>query len=371
MEINVKIKPNMRIQAFYLFFIIVSMQIGVGILGVPRLVFSEAKQDSWISILVAAAYVIIVLLVMLLILKQYDNADIHGIHRDIFGKWLGKIFSTVYILYFGIAFYSVLLTYIEVVKVFVFPDVSNFVMGLLLISLTIYGVLGGLRVIIGVSFVFGVLANWILFLLIHPALQIDFNHYLPLFQAPFVDILKGARATSYTFMGFEILFLVYPFIQNKNKVRITSLLAVSWSALLVLSATMLAIGFFSAEQLERREWAVLVLFKTQSFPFVERFDYIVVAELMMVVVPSLLFLMWGLTYSMKRVYKVKQKPTLYVVAIIFLIGTFFFEKHFETQRVINFAEQFGFWFIYVYPFVLLPLVLFKKRLKKRKGAGSS
>ncbi|WP_339228898.1 GerAB/ArcD/ProY family transporter [Oceanobacillus sp. FSL K6-2867] len=368
MEINVKLKMNQRIQAFYLFFIIVSMQIGVGILGVPRLIFTEAKQDSWISILIAAAYVIIVLFVMLFILKQYDNADIHGIHLDVFGKWLGRLFSTVYIFYFAIALYSVLLTYIEVVRVFVFPDLNNFVMGLLLMSLTMYGVLGGLRVIIGVSFVFGVLANWILFLLIHPALQIDFDHYLPLFQASFVDLLKGARATSYTFMGFEILFLVYPFIQNKNKVRLSSLFAVSWSALLVLSATMLAIGFFAAEQLERREWAVLVLFKTQSFPFVERFDYIVVAELMMVVVPSLLFLMWGLTYSIKRVYKVKQKWTLYIASILFFLGTFFFEKHFETQQVINFTEKFGFWLVFVYPFVLLPFVLFKKKLKKRKGA---
>ncbi|MBP2076715.1 GerAB/ArcD/ProY family transporter [Oceanobacillus polygoni] len=371
MEINVNVKSNLRIQAFYLFFIIVSMQIGVGILGVPRLIFSEAKQDSWISILMATVYIIIVLFVMLLTLKQYDNADIHGIHLDVFGKWLGKLFSTVYILYFAIALYSVLITYIEIVKVFVFPEVSNFVMGLILICLTIYGVLGGLRVIIGVSFVFGVLANWILFLLIHPALQIDLAHYLPLFQASFVDLLKGAMASSYTFMGFEILFLVYPFIHNKNKVSISSILAVTWSSLLVLAATMLAIGFFAAAQLERREWAVLVLFKTQSFPFVERFDYIVVAELMMVVAPSLLFLMWGLTYSIKRVYKVQQKTTLYITSALFLIGTFFFEKHFETQQVINFANQFGLWLIYVYPFVLLPFVLLKKRLNKRKGARSS
>lgn len=371
MEVNVNVKSNLRIQAFYLFFIIVSMQIGVGILGVPRLIFSEAKQDSWISILMAAAYLIIVLFVMLLTLKQYDNADIHGIHLDVFGKWLGKLFSTVYIFYFAIAFYSVLLTYIEIVKVFVFPEVSNFVMGLLLICLTVYAVLGGFRVVVGVCFIFGILANWILFLLIHPALQIDVQHYLPLFQASFVELVKGAKATSYTFMGIEILFFVYPFIQNKNKVKLSIFLAATWSSLLVLAATMLAIGFFGAPQLERREWAILVLFKTQSFPFVERFDYIVVAELMMVIIPSLLLLMWGLTYSIKRVYKVQQKTTLYIASALFLIGTFFFEKHFETQQVINFAEQFGLWLIYVYPFVLLPFVLLKKRLNKRKGAGSS
>nr|WP_306798612.1 GerAB/ArcD/ProY family transporter [Oceanobacillus saliphilus] len=360
-------KSNLRIQAFYLFFIISSIQLGVGIMGAPRIIFIEARQDSWISIIIASIYIVIVLFVMLHILKQYENADILGIQVDIFGKVLGKLLGTVYVIYFAATLLSVLITYIEVVKIFIFPELSSFVMGLLLICLIIYSVLGGLRVIIGVCFLFFILSHWLLLLLIHPALLIDPTHFQPAFQASIAELLKGARATSYTFLGFEILFMVYPFIQNKEKAKMPIFLASFWSAALILFTTVIAIGYFSHEQLGRREWAVLALFKIQRFPFIERFDYIVVAEWMMVIIPNMILLMWGVTYGMKRLYKVPQKTSLYTVSALLLIACTFIDQHFQIQKVINAVEKAGFWIVYVYPFVLLLLVLFKQGWKKRKG----
>ncbi|WP_087973394.1 GerAB/ArcD/ProY family transporter [Oceanobacillus rekensis] len=366
MDVNVKIKSILRIRAFYLFFIISSIQLGVGIMGAPALIFIEARQDSWISIIIAAIYIVIVLFVMLLILKQYENADILGIQVDIFGTVLGKLLGTVYIIYFAATLLSVLITYIEVVKVFIFPELNNFVMGLLLICLIVYSVLGGLRVIVGVCFLFFILSHWVLLLLIQPALQIDLTHLQPAFQASFVELLQGARSTSYTFLGFEILFMVYPFIQNKEKAKTPIFMASLWSAALVLVTTVIAIGFFSHEQLERREWSVLALFKIQSLPFIERFDYIVVAEWMMITVPNMILLMWGVTYGMKRLYKLPQKISLYIVAILLLIACSFMGQHFQIQKVTDTVANLGFWIVYVYPFLLLPLVLFKKRWMKRK-----
>ncbi|PAV29813.1 spore gernimation protein [Virgibacillus profundi] len=371
MDINVKVKSNLGVRAFYLFFIISSLQLGVGIMGAPRIIFMEARQDSWISIIIATIYIIIVIFVMYLILKQYENADIFGIQVDIFGTWLGKMLGTVYIIYFAATLLSVLITYTEVVKIFIFPELSPFVMGLLLILLITYSVLGGLRIIIGISFLFFLLTHWLLFLLIEPALEIDITHFQPAFQASFTELLKGAKATNYTFIGFEILFFVYPFIENKEKVKLPVFLAVFWTGLLVLITTVIAIGFYSPDQLERREWSVLNLFKVQSFSFIERLDYVVVAEWMMVITPNMILLMWGVTYGMKRLYKVPQKTTLYIVSFFLLVGCTFIDQHFQIQKVINGVAQFGFWIAYVYPFLLLPLILLKKRRRKRRGDENS
>lgn len=369
MDINVKTKSNLRIRAFYLFFIITSIQIGVGILGVSRIVFMEAYQDAWISIIIALLYIFLVLFVMFLILKQYDNADIFGIQVDIFGKWLGKLLGTVYIIYFAATLFSVLITYIEIVKVFIFPELSNFVMGLLLISLIIYSVLGGFRVIIGICFIFFFLYIWVIFLLIEPALNMDLTHFQPAFQASFSEIMQGAKATSYTFLGLEILFLVYPFIQNKKKAKMPVYLTSFWTGAMVLFTTVIAIGFFSPDQLERREWPLLNLFKIQSFAFLERFDFIVVTEWMMVTLPNMILLMWGITYGLKRLYKVPQKTTLYMTSILLLIGCLFVEEHFLIQSIINGVDQGGFWLVFVYPFALLPFVWMKKKWRKHKGGG--
>ncbi|WP_010650193.1 GerAB/ArcD/ProY family transporter [Oceanobacillus massiliensis] len=367
MDINVKKKINLTFEAFYLFFIISSIQLGVGIMGAPKFIFAEAHQDSWISIILMTGYIIVILLVMLYILRQYENADIIGIQMDLFGKWIGGLLGTVYIVYFAMTLFSVIITYIEVVKVFIFPEISSFILGLILIILVVYTVLGGIRIIVGVCFLFFILTQWLLFLLIEPAMQIDFLHFQPIFGTSAIEILKGAKATSYTFIGFEIFFMLYPFIQNKEKIKLPLLLGAVWSGLIVLFTTFIAIGFFSSEQLLRREWALLALFKIQTFSFVERFDFVVVAEWMMVIVPNMVLLMWGITYSMKRVYRVPQKLSLYITAIVLLIGSTFIDHHFQIQKIIDYVAQLGFWLVYVYPLLLLPLVIIKK---KRRTSGS-
>ncbi|OZU87874.1 spore gernimation protein [Virgibacillus indicus] len=369
MDINVKAGPKTEIRAFYLFFIISSLQLGVGIMGAPSIVFMESKQDSWISVLIAFLIIVFILFIMLYILKQYENTDIFGIQADVFGQWLGKLLGTVYIIYFLAVLFSVVTTYIDVVRVFIFPEVSPFLLALLLMSLVTYSVLGGFRVIVGVCFLFFILTHWILFLLIEPALEIDWTHLQPVMGASITELFKGAKATVYTLLGFEILFFVYPFIKNKEKVKLPVILAVGWTTVIILITVITSIGFFSPDQLMRREWPVLNLFKIQTFSFIERLDFVVVAGWMMVIVPNIVILMWGITYGMKRLYQIPQKKTLYIVSILLVIASAFMDNHFQIYSFTDIVARSGFWVGYIYPLLLLPLVLLKKRWRRKKGRG--
>src|SRR5699024_3110832 len=111
MKVNFDVKDGLSFRAFYLFFIISSAQTSVGIMGVPKDIFNEAHQDSWLAILIAYIYMVIIVLIMFSILKKYENADIFGIQVDIFGKWIGKILGTIYILYFMLSLLSLLIRY--------------------------------------------------------------------------------------------------------------------------------------------------------------------------------------------------------------------------------------------------------------------
>ncbi|MDY0395928.1 GerAB/ArcD/ProY family transporter [Virgibacillus halophilus] len=143
MEINVKNSPGDTFRAFYMFFILGGVQLGVGIMGAPRWIFIQAHQDSWLSILISGAAMILVLSVMLLILKQYDNADILGIQVDIFGKWLGSFLGIIYILYFFMANTTILMNYIEIIQVFLYPTLPAYALGFLILTLIIYALNGG------------------------------------------------------------------------------------------------------------------------------------------------------------------------------------------------------------------------------------
>lgn len=368
MDVNVKVKGNLQIRAFYLFFIITSIQTGTGIMGAPKYIFLAAGRDSWLAILIAFVYLLLVVWVMHIILKQYDSADILGIQVDIFGVFIGKLLGSIFILHIAVSLFTVLITYIEVIQIFIFPTFPTYTLAIILLFLIIYSVLGGIKVIVGVVFIFFILIQFLMVLLIMPALRIDIIHFFPLFETSFVDLLKGAKETTYSLLGFEIFLLLYPFIQNKKNIKLPVFLGVAWTTFTLLLVTVISIGYYSPKQLELLDWSTLGLFKIVSFSFIERFDYIVVTSWLMVVLPNMILLMWGITYGVKRLYKVSQKKTLYISSALLLIFSYFFQ---DTHSIITLTSSFSkiaFWIIFVYPFALLPLVLIKKKMRKKKGA---
>ncbi|CAI9386334.1 MULTISPECIES: GerAB/ArcD/ProY family transporter [Bacillaceae] len=70
-------KSNIRfVNAFMAFYIIHTSQIGMGILGVPRIVYLESKKDAWISILLSGLFVSLITWLMISILKKTYTAQL-------------------------------------------------------------------------------------------------------------------------------------------------------------------------------------------------------------------------------------------------------------------------------------------------------
>ena len=368
LKVNLKVKPGQSIRAFYLLFIIFGIQVGIGILGAPRYIFENAQQDAWISVIIAFVYMLLVVWAMFVILNQYENADIFGIQVDVFGKWLGKALGTIYILFFFFELLTVILGYIQIIQVFIFPTISAFALGLLLLILITYAILGGFRVVVGVAFLFTIMSPWVFILLYDPITRMETAHFLPVFEASITDLLKGARTTSYTFLGLEILFLIYPFIEDKKNAKLPVYIGVSISAFLVLFTTIVSIGYYSPNDFDLMKWPVLSLFKSVSFSFLERFDYFVLAEWMMVTIPPMTLLMWGITYGTKRLYAIPQKKTLYVAAALALVLCSVINVDVQIDKLSDIVNNVGFWIVFVYPFLLLPIVLLKKKVQRSKGS---
>lgn len=369
MDINVKISKGNTFQAFYMFFIIPTVQLGVGIMGAPRYIFIHAKQDSWLSILIAGIVMIVVISVMLLILKQYDNSDILGIQVDVFGKWLGSLLGILYIAYFFAANTIILMNYIEVIQVFLYPTLPSYAIGFLMLFLIVYALNGGMRTIVGMALLFFLLTQVLSFLLYKPIAQMDWYHFLPMFQSSPVDVLKGAKATTFTVLGLEILFFLYPFVGDKERLKRPLYLGICFTTFIVLLLTCIAIGYYGLENLPNLEWSVLTLYKSVSFSFIDRLDYIVIIMWIMVVIPANVFLLWAMSNGLKRLFGFREKVVMYVIALITLVIVTFVNSDASIMFLTDLLAKIGFWIVFVYPFVLLPCVYLKKYIKKRKQQG--
>ncbi|RDY70252.1 spore gernimation protein [Halobacillus trueperi] len=368
MKTNIPFHPDRAVQAFYLFFIIHTSQIGAGLMGVPRILVLEAGVDAWISVLIAGLYLHLVVFIMLQILKSYENADILGIQQDLFGVWIGKTLGTVYVLYIFLLLLTVIKNYIEVVQVFVFPEMPIWLMALFLLSLMVYSILGGFRVVVGTSVIFFFLTIWLVFTIYKPITYMDWEHFLPVFRTPAPDLLKGVQQVTFSVLGLEILFFVYPFIQDKKRAALPAHAGVFFTTFLILLVTVVSIGYFSPDQLKAIVWATLSLFKIISFSVLERFDFIAVALWMMVIIPNIVLFGWMIVHSLKRLFNAPKKPTLYGLAFLLFFTSITAEKRVALNELTNWTGEIGFWIVFVYPFLIYMMILLKKLMKKRNAS---
>ncbi|KGP73094.1 GerAB/ArcD/ProY family transporter [Pontibacillus yanchengensis] len=369
-QAHVKIKPNIQITAFYLFFIIHTMQIGAGIMGVPQIIYKESKNNAWISVLIAGVFLHLTIFVMVTLLKQYNNADLFAIQKDVFGKWISRFLGTFYILYVLTVTSSILLNYTEVVQVFIFPKMPSLQITFFLLFLATYAITGGFRVVVGSAYLFFFLTIWLVFSLYEPVRHVDWDHYFPLSQATPKELMLGAYKTTFSVLGLEVLLFVYPFISNKKKVPIAAHLAVLLTTILTFLVTFISIGYFSGPQLEEQIWPTLAMFKIIQFSILERFDFIAVAFWGFVILPNIILFIWLASYGAKRLYHVKQKHALYVIIILLYAFTNFFEYRFNINTITDLAANVGFYAVFIYPYFLLLIVLVKKKFTKGQGSGT-
>jgi spore germination protein AB len=367
MKINVDPPKSLMFNSFYVMFVIHVAQTGVGIAGLPRILYLESGNDAWISVLMSGFVLALAITIIVLLLKNYESADLYGIHKDIFGKWVGGLFSIVYIGYLFLIAYLVIMHYTEIVQAWIFPQMPTWLLTGLLIFLTVYAVLGGVRVVVGVSFLTFVLTAWLLLMLYAPLKYMDYTHYFPIWNHSLKEIGAGVYKTAFSVIGFELLLLIYPYIKDKKKALKFSMFGIGYTTFLYTIVTFVSIGFFSEMTLEKTIWPVLSMFKIVQIPNLERFEFIAVSYWMLVILPNICLYFWAATRGIKRVLGFKQRKSIYLFGLLLWICTFFIDQRIELNTFTDKTATFSFFLTFIYPLLLLALVMLKKLAKKLKG----
>lgn len=367
MKTQIKTNKNMMFSAFLVFFIIHTNQTGVGIAGVQRIIFMESKQDAWLSILISYLGMALVVSAMCYILHSFKNMDLFEIHHAIFGKWIGNLLNLTIIIYIVGGLLSILLNYTEIVQAWVFPDLETWAIISVLLLLSIYGVFGGIKTIVGVSFLGFFLTIWLVFMLVVPVRYMDWTNFLPVLEATPKELIKGALKSSFTVLGLEMLYFTYPYIRNKERVQLYAQLGVFFTFLLIFAVTFVAIGYYSGEQLEKTIWATLSMFKIVQFPNLERFEFLAVSLWLVIILPNTLFMLWASSKGLKRIFHLKQKFFVLLISSLVLGSSFFFNKRTYINELVDMVGWYGLYVVFLYTLVLSVIVFIRNRLIKRRG----
>ncbi|MBH0164849.1 GerAB/ArcD/ProY family transporter [Fictibacillus sp. 7GRE50] len=358
MQVNIR----HQVSPYFLFFIIIGAQTGVGILGFHRIIAKDAGYDAWISVLIAGAIIQLIMAVMIHLLSS-ANGDIVDVHNQLYGKTLGSILSGIIMFYFWLAAVSVLREYIEIIQVWMFPTLPTWVLALLILTLCYYIISGGFRVVAGICFV-AVIYTFLLFFnhFYLPRNYIHIDNVLPILDHTFVDLLRSAKETSYSMAGFEIILMVFPFIKNARSSQKFAHLGIAFTTLFYTVGAFTTFLFISEKQIQTTIWARININTLTTFSFIQRIEYILASLYLIKIVTIITLMLWASSRGFKKIFKKKQKAPLLVLMASSLVLCQLLDDRYILHSFLDMISGISLGLFYLYiPLLWLFYIVVKKK----------
>ncbi|WML23886.1 endospore germination permease [Neobacillus sp. OS1-33] len=210
----------MKISGLQVFWLMFTFETGNMILLTLSPTFQDAKQDAWISYLLAAILGILIVFVSSKAALLYPGKTLIEYSKLIFGKWLGILIVIVYLIQWYSVLGDILREFAEFTITILLPTTPMWVLVLTMLLLLIYITYsGGIEGIGRCSEVFGpIILLSVLILLILSVSIFNYKNFLPVFSdTGFVPILKGTLHPL-SFLGESVMMLMLlSFMDQPNK----------------------------------------------------------------------------------------------------------------------------------------------------------
>jgi spore germination protein KB len=180
--------------------------------------FGIAGRDSWIPITLGGIVAILFLLIQLSVMKKYPGKSLFQINELAFGKWVGRIFSLLYLFYFFCLCFLNLRDMKDFVNFSVLPNTPSLVILVLFMMVCGWAVIKGLKVVVRYGAVF-VMITLIAFILttIFVWNRIDFHNLLPVLSISPEKLLKSTNLDAVIPFGTIIFQMIAPQLEDKKQ----------------------------------------------------------------------------------------------------------------------------------------------------------
>ncbi|HET7578344.1 MAG TPA: GerAB/ArcD/ProY family transporter [Bacillales bacterium] len=359
------VNSSRQISPYMVMFVIHPIQIGIGVLSFQHDIVEKAGYDAWISILLAGLGIHLLIWLIYGLLNRAGGDLIH-IHQETFGKWVGGLFSLIFILYFTTLSTAALRTYAMVVQVWMFPTLATWVICVLMLFLTYYAINGGFRVVVGVCFFgFFIPIIGVTWAFAFPFEYMHFRNLLPILNHSFSDIMLSTKLMTLSYLGFCSLLMAYPFIDKPRASQKWAHIGNGFTILVYFFIGILSFGYYSPGLLMKTIWPTLTMMKIVQIPFLERFEHIFIPIWLLTMMPNVVLTLWVASRGAKRLFNIKQRNTLRIlIVMVFVAAAFFFPDRRSVTMLNKSYADFAFYFLYAY-LPILWLVQFV-RYKVRK-----
>ncbi len=332
---------------------------GMGITILPQKAVQFGGQNGWILILIGLALSLFFLIVINQVAKIYPNDSFVDYTCKILGRPLGILISFGFIIKIMIGVAMEIRIFSEILKEIMLFNTPFWIISFSMLLLGSYMASKGYeargRIAEILVFVVFIPLAFVFFISIF---DIDFSNLKPFFkEINSIDTLKGGGYMLFYFTGIEFIFLVYPYIKEKEKIQKATTTAILIVGIIMTIITTITIARFGKYDIMHQMWPVLEIMDTIDLPgsFIERQDALIMTFWIISIFMMVNAGMFFASLIFKDIAKVGTHTTFICICIPIIYFISFLPANITVVYKIMDVFYFTFGIFYI---VILPIVLY-------------
>ncbi|MDT3495668.1 endospore germination permease [Bacillus toyonensis] len=361
-------RAKREITLFQYILTISGVQVGFGVLTLPREVAQGANTDGWMSIIIGWAITTCVSLCIIQIMAKHPGYSLLNVLTRYLGNWLGKVAMLLWILYAVLAAVSLIFSLLYVIHIWILPRSPMF---LIMISLSIPMVMLACKGVLIISryAVFTVLFTlWMPLLLCIPLKDGHWIYLLPLLKEGWMPVLHTVKSTIIAFLGFKFAFVLYPYLSNKSSAKKGIVLANLITLFVYLQVTFVSFVYFSPDGITKFLWPTLSLVTPFHFSFLERFEIIFLSFYLFIIFDSCIPYIFTASDGINQLLNKKSNslPVWFLLFGCVFVLFFYIPSSYEISSLREFWGTASYFIVFLFPVVFLLYMTLYQYWKRRK-----
>lgn len=343
-------------------FILIGIMLNINIAKLPNNLVKIAKQDAWISAAVGAIYPLYITLLVVYISVRFPQENIFAISQ----KYFGKIFGNVLNILFTISILSYLPAAFSQISIVVQNYVTTFISSLKIYTtiavVASYCACGGLRVIKRICSINFCILVIIIIISLGALKEGSFLNVRPMLGVSPYKIVKASVTSAYDYSCIEIIFLLYPLINDYSKVKNAALKASAFICFMYTWITFICIYYLGIDVIPKTYWAFFSV--TEDIKFIEiiNFRYLILFFLIFISIKSISIFYYFAIMSINNIKKIKNKEMIcFIISVFFIyICRKYYSNLLNRNAILNYTVPISIIYNLIYTSFIALLIFIKK-----------
>jgi spore germination protein (amino acid permease) len=360
---------NDKISSFQVGVFVLNTILGVGILTLPASLTKEVGSDAWLLSIISGFINVPFLYFICKVGEKYGEKGFLGTLKSLFGRFLGTLLSLPVLVYFVVFSGLVVRIFAETIKLFLLNNTPLEFIIIPLLILAIFLARSGVEPIArffeAVTPIIVVIFVGLIIIAVPNSKEI--TNLRPYLTTPVMKYITGLKTGIFSFAGFEILMILYPFFRKPKGAFKASI--ISLPAVIVIYTVIIieCISKFGQKKTKVLIYPTMTLIKSSEIPgaFIEGMEGFLISMWVLFVFTTLVSLLYGFSVVGGDLLKHKERkhviplflPVMYLIA---LLGD-------NVAQLFKLIDKLSL-YLGGYVIIILPTIMFiMMHIKRKKG----